>query len=232
MSEKIKHYYSERVKNDKRDNFLWQVGKTVNGEEVPSEQIEIIINTIASRLKLDKIDNTLDIGCGNGLLTNKISEYVSDITGIELTRELYEIAEEYNSSDNISYANCNVLDFEVMGHGKFFSKVYLYEVIQHLNYREVDLLFSKLTGITTDDPMIFIGGILDVEKKWVFFDTVERRYMYFDGLLSENDPLGTWYHRDFFTCLAKKHNLNVECFDQDRNLYTSHYRFDCVLRKI
>jgi cyclopropane fatty-acyl-phospholipid synthase-like methyltransferase len=231
MSEKTRQYYRERVKNHDRDKFLWQVGKTVNGEEVSREQIELILKTIVNRLQLDKSDIALDIGCGNGLLTKEISRYVSKITGIELTPELYEIAKEYNSASNISYINYDVLGTNAMGYDNQFTKVYLYEVIQHLNFQEVDALFAKLNEITADRATIFIGGILDVEKKWMFFDTVERRCLYFKGLLSGSEPLGTWYHKEFFSFLANKHNMNGECLSQENNLYTSHYRYDCLLQK-
>jgi 2-polyprenyl-3-methyl-5-hydroxy-6-metoxy-1,4-benzoquinol methylase len=231
MSEQIKQYYRERVKNNDRNNFLWQVGKTVGGREVSNEQIELIVKNIASRLQFDKSDVVLDIGCGNGLLTKKISRYVSKVTGIDLTPELYEIAKQYNLTDNITYINGDVLNFNIVERDEKFTKVYLYEVIQHLNYREVDALFTKLKNITVSKAIIFIGGILDVEKKWDFFDTVERRCSYFAGLLSGSDPLGVWYHKDFFNCLSKKHNLHVECVAQENKLYTCHYRFDCLLRR-
>lgn len=231
MSEQIKQYYRERVKNNDRNNFLWQVGKTVGGREVSNEQIELIVKNIASRLQFDKSDVVLDIGCGNGLLTKKISRYVSKVTGIDLTPELYEIAKQYNLTDNITYINGDVLNFNIVERDEKFTKVYLYEVIQHLNYREVDTLFTKLKNITVSKAIIFIGGILDVEKKWDFFDTVERRCSYFAGLLSGSDPLGVWYHKDFFNCLSKKHNLHVEYVAQENKLYTCHYRFDCLLRR-
>lgn len=231
MREKIKQYYQNRVKNDDPNSLLWQVGKTVNGKEVSREQVELIIQTIVGRLKLGKTDIVIDIGCGNGLLTREISEYVSEVTGLELTPELYVIAKEYNSAENISYVNSDVLDIDTARTGAKFTKVYLYEVIQHLDYREADTLFAKLNDITADNATIFIGGVLDVEKKWMFFDTEERRCMYFTGLLSGCDSLGTWYHRDFFNFLAKKHNLYAECIAQESKLYTSHYRFDCLLRR-
>ncbi|HED33218.1 MAG TPA: class I SAM-dependent methyltransferase [Gammaproteobacteria bacterium] len=231
MEDKIKQYYRDRVENKDRSDFLWQVGKTVDGVSVPDEQIDLIIENIASKLQLGIKDIVLDIGCANGLLTKKIAGYVTKVTGLELTSELYEVACEYNSHGNIKYINANILDYEIGEGNDKFTKVYLYEVMQHLSYQEADMLFKKLGDITADDVSIFIGGVLDVEKKWNFFDTFERRSRYFTGLLSESDPFGSWYHKDYFNCLALRHNFDSECVSQKNRLYTSHYRFDCVLTR-
>ena len=109
----IRKYYSERVKKNGRTDFLWQVGKTVNGEEVSCEQLELIVKTIVDRLELSDKDKVLDLGCGNGLLTKKTSIFVQEITGLDLTTELCDIAIEYNSSNNIHYINTNIFDINV-----------------------------------------------------------------------------------------------------------------------
>jgi hypothetical protein len=70
-----------------------------------------------------------------------------------------------------------------------------------------------------------------MDRKWNFFDTEERKRQYFDSLLSGTDPLGTWYYKDYFKYLAKRHGLGFECMDQKHELYTGHYRFDCLLWK-
>lgn len=228
---KIEQYYSDRINKSRCDDFLWQVGKTVNGKAVPHDQVEIIVKTITNRLKLNKNDIVLDIGCGNGLLTKKISKYVSKATGVELTPDLFEIAEKYHLCNNVSYINYNILNLGEEAVNEKYTKVYLYEVIQHFNYIETDKLFSKLIEITSKNAIFFIGGILDIEKKMTFFDSKERRAMLFTSLLKESDPLGTWYYKEFLDFLAEKYNLYSECLAQDDKLYTAHYRFDCLLQK-
>lgn len=233
MKERIKNYYRSRVHANQRNNFLWQVGKTVNGKEVPIEQIELIVTTIAQNLNLQKDEKVLDFGCGNGLLTKKISHFVHKIVGLDMSSDLLEIAKEYNSEDNISYFKCDILDNRMIEEtiSEKYSKVYLYEVIQHLNYLEIDRLFHNLNEITKKNSYIFLGGILDIEKQWIFFNTKERRFSYFSGIISDDDPLGSWYHKDFFYFLSKKYNMTAKCIPQNNDLYTSHYRFDFLLKK-
>ena len=231
MNHDVKMYYSGRVNEKARTDFLWQVGKTVGGQEVPQEQIDLIVKAIIGQLELSENDMVIDIGCGNGLLTKRTSEFVREITGIELTQELYEIALEYNSAKNTQYVNASIFDIDIEQQKSKYSKVYLYEVLQHLSLIESDNLIEVLNKITKEKAVIYLGGILDIEKRWCFFNTNERKYHYFDSVLSGEDPLGTWFYKDFFNYLGEKHELAVECYMQDSELYTSHYRFDCVMRK-
>ena len=231
LNEQIVKYYQDRVKKSGCRDFLWQVGKTVNGKEVSADQVKLIISGIKQKLQLTAEDVVLDIGCGNGLLTKEIAEDVLTVTGIELTAELYQIAVKYNNKDNIVYRNEDFLECAKKYQGMSFNKVYLYEVIQHLDYKSALTLFSTLDQITTNGASIFVGGILDEGKREVFFNTPERKLMLFDSLVAGKDPLGTWYHKEYFEYLAERLDMQALCFDQNINLYTSHYRFDCLLQK-
>ena len=191
MSDTVKQYYRNRIKSDNHNSLLWQVGKTVNGKEVSRDQIDLIIKTITQSLQLGETDVVLDVGCGNGLITREIAPRVSTITGVELTPELFEVATGVNSGRNITYINQDILNLDASTCDRKFSKVYAYEVIQHISYCSSDNLFARLNAITTDNATIFLGGILDIEKKWEFFDSPERRCNYFTELISGNDPLGT-----------------------------------------
>ena len=231
MNHDVKQYYSGRVREKDRSDFLWQVGKTVDGEEVAQKQVDLIVKTVKDRLDLSQDDLVLDVGCGNGLLTKRVSEFAKEVTGIELTQELYEIALDYNNAKNIRYINKSIFDIDTAQYGGKYTKVYLYEVVQHFSVGETDRLIDILKSLTNEKAIIFLGGILDIEKRWSFFDTDERRRRYFDSVLSGADPLGTWYYKDYFKYLAEKQGLLAECYPQNSELYTRHYRFDCVMRK-
>ncbi|MFT6896478.1 MAG: cyclopropane fatty-acyl-phospholipid synthase-like methyltransferase [Paraglaciecola sp.] len=231
MNERIKRYYRDRVDNTVVDDFLWQVGKTVNGQVVDDKHIDIILSNITDALNLNITDVVLDVGCANGFLTKKISQMVSSITGVELTTELYNIAREYNSAKNITYIKDEILSFDDKDNKRKYTKIYLYEVVQHFDYIQIDKLFEKLNNLTVDGGIIFIGGILDAQKKWSYFNTEERKDMYFDSLTSGDELLGCWYEQEFFSYMAKRFNMKVVCATQNPELYTSHYRFDCVLQK-
>src|SRR5690348_16761296 len=92
---------------------LWgQVKRTVNGNPVPEEQIEMIVQAIASGLDLAEDDVVLDLCCGNGALTTRIFQRCKGGLGVDYSKFLIEIAntrhctrpsEQYLLSDALLY---------------------------------------------------------------------------------------------------------------------------------
>jgi 2-polyprenyl-3-methyl-5-hydroxy-6-metoxy-1,4-benzoquinol methylase len=231
MSKDVRNYYRDRVLSVETSSLQWQVGKTINGVDVPAEQIEIILGAISGSLQVGENDNVLDVGCGNGLLTRKIAPMCSRMTGVEITPELYEVAIRKSANENIAYINKNIFDFLPESIEEHFEKIYLYEVLQHFGHQGANKLFSHLAQLCGDSAKIFIGGIPDVSRMWNFFNTPDRVAHYYDGLVLGNDPMGTWYHPNFFEYLAKTYDFRFSLLKQSANLYTSHYRYDCLFER-
>jgi len=231
MAEEVKKYYRDRVLKSEESSLQWQVGKTVNGVDVPIEQIEMILGAISGQLQLCERDNVLDIGCGNGLLTREIASRCSRITGVEITPELYEIAGQRSARDNITYINQDILAFLTDSSTELFTKVYFYEVQQHFTHQNTDELLGLLSRRCAERVKIFIGGIPDISRKWNFFNSPERVKNYYSSLVLGGDPIGTWFDRNFFEYLAGKYGFKCKILEQNANLYTSHYRYDCLFER-
>ena len=65
--------YTERPKLFDKNDFWRQVRRTINGKPVDETQINLIINQVCTILSLNKNDDLLDLGCGNGALTTRFS---------------------------------------------------------------------------------------------------------------------------------------------------------------
>ena len=219
-------YYSERVARS--DDLLWQVGKTVNGEPVDRKQLQLIVGQIVSLLDLTPEDRVLDIGAGNGLLTNLVAPRCAQVTGLERNRALFEQALKH-AAGNVSYVCQSLLeaDWRTFGAGK----AYLYEVVQHLSYPEVATFLHALTEALPAGGRVLLGGIPSETEKWHFYADAGRRACYLRALAAGTDVMGTWYHPDFFRVLAQDLGLSCRIEPQPEALYTAFYRFDCLLSK-
>ncbi|RMF93700.1 MAG: ribosomal RNA small subunit methyltransferase A [Candidatus Schekmanbacteria bacterium] len=69
-----------------------------------------ILKKIVSSINPKKDDNILEIGCGEGLLTELLAQSGAKIAAIEKDKELYEIAEERLKK----YKNCKILKGDIL----------------------------------------------------------------------------------------------------------------------
>jgi SAM-dependent methyltransferase len=221
-------YYAGRVLSS--TDLFYQVGKTINGMPVPKVNLTHIVDQIRDVLTLETSDRILDIGCGNGLITKLISEHCSYVIGIEQSAELYETANQHSNSVNIEYKKGPI---EGIGIDEMqCEKAFMYEVLQHIDYKDANAAISRIINGLGDQGKLFIGGIPDEEKKWDFYNSYERREGLYKALEQSGDPIGFWYHRDFLKCIGERQGLRVQIIDQKKELYTSHYRFDCLLKAV
>ena len=109
------------------------------------------INRVVSKYKtsnktyvLNKL-KCLDIGCGGGLLSERIARLGGLVTGIDITKSSIEIAKvhAFNSGLNINYLNTDVSSFIKNNSSKKFDLVIASEVVEHLDDR---VLFFKETS--------------------------------------------------------------------------------------
>ena len=54
----------------------------------------------------------LDVGCGTGYLTSKVSEFVDDCLGIDISRKSIELAGEKYGTPGLRFENCGICDFD------------------------------------------------------------------------------------------------------------------------
>jgi SAM-dependent methyltransferase len=223
----LKHFDSNVSENP--TNFLKQVGKTVNGVEVDLDQINIIIDTISSGLLLEKNTNVVDLCCGNGILTKRISEKCNQISGVDYSSKLIKTANEFNKLSNITYINS---DITVLGPDFFkaYDMVYMYEGLQHITMED---FYCVLTSISMNHNIkkIFLGGIPDKELILNYYDTDEK-WIYYQECENKGRPhIGKWWEKTEIEEVSQKFGFNVIIKSQDKNLYSSYYRFDCLLER-
>jgi hypothetical protein len=211
------------------ESLLKQVGKTVNGQEVPESQVQMIVQNVANRARLCAKDNTVDLCCGNGLITRQLAPSVMKVLAVDFTAELIKTAKRYNSHPNIEYINADVLRLDQ----KFFSdvqKVVMYEALQHFSAEQFTKLLDILCGLKSGS-LVLLGSIPDHAKLHDYYDT-EEKYAFYLKREHEGKPhIGKWWLMEDIKQLACSHGFKAEFIPQDKALYTAHYRFDVLLER-
>jgi 2-polyprenyl-3-methyl-5-hydroxy-6-metoxy-1,4-benzoquinol methylase len=208
--------------------FLKQVGKTVHGQSISDDQFKQIILEMTDRLDLGSDDVVLDLCCGNGLITNEFARVVRSIVGVDYSLSLINIARKYHSPRNTYYINTSIFDLTREDIEDFipFSKVYMYEALQHFQRKDLFRILRFILPICTKNVVIFFGSVPDKARLWKFYDSPMRRLNYLKRKLQRQEAIGTWWKRGFIQDVCNRMGLHCEFFQQHEMLHTSHYRFD------
>jgi len=212
-----------------QDSLCKQVGKTINGVDINSQQLGYIVDSIVEALKINKHDMVIDLCCGNGLITKSVSVNAMEIIGIDFSERLIDVAKEKSNSDNINYIASNVLNLpdSILN---LTSKFYIYEALQHLTSEMFSELLDELNTIARP-VKLFVGSVPDKEKLWDYYDTEEKKQFYLQREKENRPHMGVWWTRDEVRTIAENSRFNVAFFDQNPLLYTAYYRFNCLLEK-
>ena len=157
--------------NNEKDPFVllsdewWDInGKFQSLHKFTDIRIRYINRVVSKYKKIDKIYSLnklkcLDIGCGGGLLSERISRLGASVTGIDVTKRSIEIAKTHalNSGLNINYINTDILSFIKNNSPKQFDLIIASEVIEHLDNRI--LFFKEISKLLKNKGILIITTI-------------------------------------------------------------------------
>lgn len=127
----------------KNNEYLWKNNKADNSFSYLSNSIKKILNLYNTK----KLSH-LDIGCGNGYLTKKISNYFERSVGIDISKSAISQAKK-NYNGKIKFYRKKISNIN-----KKFNFITIIEVIEHL-YSPDDFL-KKLSLVADNKTIILI----------------------------------------------------------------------------
>lgn len=229
-----KKYWTESPSTVGKNEFLRQVGHTINGQAYTAEQFEDMVAGICKRLEINEDDCVLDLCCGNGIITRQLAGRCREVVGIDFSEPLLEIANQYHSAPNLSYVYLNALELDRLlpVRAGQFSKILMYGALQHFQRSNLQLLLSKMLPLATEHVIILFGGVPDQARKNNFYPSTKQKLRYLYYKLSGRDRIGTWWSEPFIRKTCK--DLQLECWfeHQSGDRPGASYRFDIVIRKI
>jgi len=215
------------IKDDK--DLLYQVGTTVGGKPVSELQHQAIIKDISNGLILCKEDVVLDLCCGNGVITYDIAQHVNKVIGVDGSDSYIDNAIRLKASKNIRYHCDDIKNFRNYVNGEKINKVLFYASIAYFSKGELIELLKQLKEAGIEQ--MYIGSILDRERKFRYFNTFRRKVHYLlNYLILRNDlGVGNWWSRREIIKIAAGQGFKIEIKEQNPILHTAHYRFDVLL---
>lgn len=89
-----------------------------------------------------KNDICIDVGCGNGAFTKKLSKCVREIHGIDISKTAIKIANELSSEENLFYHNVSASD--ITNIGLSFDLLFCSDTLYYMPSVERSLFFDSL----------------------------------------------------------------------------------------
>lgn len=209
-----------------------QVGKTVLGQPVAPEQLDLLVATVLGGLGVSSSDRLLDLGCGNGLLTERVAAAAAHVHGVDVSPRMVEDARRLRRPSNVRY------DVADLGAGQLASLLgrgdvdaaYAVEVVQHLEGEELAVLLADLAAIGVE--RLLAVGVPDLDRIRAFYDTPARWERRERLLLEGREQIGRWWTADELGALARDAGWVATTGPQRPSLYTKHYRFDVLFTRV
>lgn len=214
-------------------DFLQQVGKTVNGQPVSEAQVDEIVRQLCTVLACNSKDRVLDLCCGNGLLTHRVAAFCHKVVAVDYSGILIEVARKYHQPSNVSYVQSSVLDLspELLGPVVSFTKVYMYEALQHFGEEDLEALLRVIRKMITAEALVYFCSVPDKERIWHFYNTPELRDEYYRRKAEGREAMGTWWEYRTLESIAASLGFRCNRLSQSQQLYTAHYRYDVLLTR-
>jgi len=212
-----------------RDELYRQVERTVGGKPVSPDEIELLTEAITQRLNLGRDDVLLDLCCGNGLITARLSPLCRAVVGADYTIELIQTARERQPMPNTVYLHraaddLHPTDFPVGPP----TKVCMNGGLQYLTEALTKRVLRSLRALARQDLVIFFTDVPDAAKLDAFYNTPERRAEFEWRRAAATEPMGTWWDRDHLRGLMQSANYAASIIEPDPGRSTAHYRFDVL----
>ena len=213
--------YEERAENLEKDDYWGQVRRTINGQPVGKDQIALIYNQIKHGLQMEKEDCLIDIGCGNGILTNMFKDDVSSIFGVDRSKFLISVAEKEFQSQNVKYALGEVPSvLEKINYSKKYNKVLMYGVFSFFDDTTSKDFFKWATN--NNIQRIFIGNVRDKSLAEKFY----KRSVTENELSDFKSSMGIWRDKKYFLKVSGEFDWNVEFSKMPKEFYAYEYYYD------
>jgi len=206
-------------------SLLNQVQRNSNTKD---DGLLLVETHLVELLNLSNSDTLLDVCCGNGLITNRLSKYCSAVLGIDFSPLLIDVATQNNPYSSVEYLTGDATTITKITNQKF-DKIVLNFSFQYFNFEEGLKVVSEMKKLLNPKGIILLGDIPNQKYFWAYYNTLPKRFFYFKQWLFMQPKMGKFWSEQEMMKLARLNNLKGTFLKQNETLPHAHYRFDFVL---
>ncbi|WP_176052119.1 class I SAM-dependent methyltransferase [Paraburkholderia caribensis] len=221
--------YKEYPKTLPPDDLWGQVRRTVYGKPVSDDQIQMIVDSIRSGLALTGEDRLLELGCGNGALSQFLFDGCSEFVGVDFSDYLISVAQRkfqragfaFVAGDAMAYLSAESLPAR-------FTKALCYAMLSYLSDDQAEALLTGLSNRFTGITTVFLGNLPDRDRAHLFFPDGKDFSRELDDPASQ---IGKWRSPAQLEALAARSGWRIRIELMPEDFYQAHYRYNAVLER-
>src|SRR5260370_12806111 len=145
--------------------MIYSCGYYENGDETLDEAQEKKIDHILSKIRLQRGQTLLDIGCGWGaLVIGAAQRFQAGCVGITLSEKQYEFARQRVKDANLSdFVEIRLQDYrDVTGS---FDRITSVGMFEHVGLSNLEGYFSNVNALLADDGVAMNHGITSTDPE-------------------------------------------------------------------
>ncbi len=222
--------YQAPAVNSARDDFWRQVRRTVGGEPVSEQQIDLIVGAILEGLKFEPHNSLLDLACGNGALTARLYPHCESSVGVDSSEYLISVAEQFFAArPSRGFVLDDLVHFTSESHNpNNFDKVLCYGSFAYLSDHDAEEALTNITKRFTNVSRVFLGNLPDLDRIDHFYRVGVPSQTVLEDPMS---PIGVWRTRSYFTRLALELGWRSVVSVMPEAFFAADYRFDVTLSR-
>ena len=206
-----------------------QVGRTWRKKNYSEKQIQMIIERICYFLQASPQKKLLELACGNGMITDKLSPHFKHIHAIDFSKPLIEVAQNNFQRENIDYHVGDATDLPFTR--EEFDCVLIYFAFQYFTPVQAKKMFKQLDGILKPGGTILLGEVADGDRIWNFYKGISGRFIYYFNALRNKRIIGHWWRPSDILKLGYELGWDLSVFYQDQELPNYYFRYDALIKK-
>lgn len=210
-----------------------QVGRIKSGITLSEKVLDDIVQYIVEKLNLNSKDQLLDLCCGNGLLTRKLSQHCNQTVAIDISPEQIAQAKKLFSSPDIQYFAADVSQPGYYTGAEKFSKINLYFSFQYFDsFKLGKQAIANMLPLLGDGGVILIGDVPDRKFLNKYYSNWKDRLRYQIKQIQGTNDMGKFWSEYEMQRIAEELGLKLEILEQPDYLPYSDYRRDFLFRKL
>lgn len=222
--------HNAHAKSRAPDDFWGQIRRTVQGQPVSDEQIQMIIDSIYAALHLKLDDRLLDLACGNGALSSLLFDSIAEYLGVDLSEHLISIGRKnFEKPPRYRFVNLDAAAYvRQESHPERFTKVLCYGSFSYFPANDAVEVLRILHDKFINVQSVFIGNLPDKGRAAAFFKAPQLSAQ---EMADHESQIGIWRTQDEFSELAQSTGWKAAFSVMPPEYYASYYRYDVLLSR-